>query len=278
MLSYRHAFHAGNHADVLKHFVLYVILDYFKRKDKPFWYIDTHSGAGWYDWHGQQAQKVGEFVQGMARLHQATDLPAELLEFARFMCDIAPNERFYAGSPCLAQAMLRSDDRLRLFELHPADFEMLADNLRGDKRAVVRREDGFAGLKALLPPPSRRAVVLIDPPYEDKRDYAKAVSVLQEAQRRFATGCYVLWYPCLSREESIRLPEDLQKALGGNHLRVELFVHAPRADGFGMHGSGLWVINPPFVLADVLRRCLPDLTQLLAQDDAAYHVLQVNVA
>lgn len=274
MLSYRHAFHAGNHADVLKHFVLFLILTYFKRKDKPFWYVDTHSGAGLYDLQGEEAGKVGEYVQGIKRLQQAIDLPDELVDFVAFMRASVPDARFYAGSPRVAQAALRADDRLRLFELHPTDFRILTDNVGADGRCVVRQEDGFAGLKAVLPPPVRRAVVLMDPPYEDKRDYAKVVAALQAAHRRFATGCYVLWYPCLSREESVGLPQALQKAFPTQYLQAELHVHAPRADGFGMHGSGLWVINPPFVLDDILRRCLPVLLRCLRQDDAARYVLQ----
>ena len=279
MLSYRHAFHAGNHADVLKHFVLWLVLDYFNRKDKSYWYVDTHSGAGLYDLGGSEAQKVGEYRSGIARLMAAEALPEPLAQFRGRLKDILPQANLYCGSPWLAQAQTRGCDRLRLFELHPADFALLENNMReaGLKRSgIIRREDGFKGLISLLPPPTRRAVVLIDPPYEEKQDYARVVQTLKEAQKRFAQGCYLLWYPCLSREESRRLPEQLKKLSPDNYLLAELHAAAPRADGFGMHGSGMFLINPPYLLAGQLHDSLPALTRLLAQDEGARFVLDIN--
>lgn len=292
MLSYRHAYHAGNHADVLKHFTLYTILNYYNQKDKPYWYIDTHAGAGLYDLRGDEANKVGEYQQGIARLWAAggqpeNHYPETLAAFARFAQTsaqtLAAHEtktQLYAGSPLWAAKLLRPSDKLRLFELHPADFSLLQDNLRAlrlGKRAIAKQEDGFAGLISLLPPATRRAVVLIDPPYERKQDYAQVVHTLRDALKRFEQGCYMVWYPCLSREESHTLPEKLAKLLPDNHLRAELHVHAPRADGFGMHGSGMFILNPPYILDSILREALPELARLLAQDNGAKFILNSQI-
>ena len=302
MLSYRHAYHAGNHADVLKHFTLYTILNYYNQKDKPYWYIDTHAGAGLYDLHSSEANKVGEYQQGIARLWAAYGQPENqdaaaprqpenpqpseaLTAFAQFAQTLAAHEaepaaQLYAGSPLWAAKLLRPADKLRLFELHPADFALLQNNLhalRLGKRAIAKQEDGFAGLISLLPPATRRAVVLIDPPYERKQDYAQVVHTLREALKRFEQGCYMVWYPCLSREESHTLPEKLAKLLPDNHLRAELHVHAPRADGFGMHGSGMFILNPPYILDSILREALPELARLLAQDNGAKFILNSQI-
>ena len=294
MLSYRHAYHAGNHADVLKHFTLYAVLNYYNQKDKPYWYIDTHAGAGLYDLRGDEANKVGEYQQGIARLWAAYGQPENnetaaqrqpetLAAFAQFAQTLAAHEAMtplYAGSPLWAAKLLRPSDKLRLFELHPADFRLLQDNihaLRLGKRAIAKQEDGFAGLISLLPPATRRAVVLIDPPYELKQDYAQVIHTLRDALKRFEQGCYMVWYPCLSREESHTLPEKLAKLLPDNHLRAELHVHAPRADGFGMHGSGMFILNPPYILDSILRETLPELAQLLAQDGGAKWVLESKI-
>ncbi|OSI12676.1 23S rRNA (adenine(2030)-N(6))-methyltransferase RlmJ [Neisseria canis] len=281
MLSYRHAFHAGNHADILKHFTLWLVLDYFNKKDKPYWYIDTHSGAGVYNLAAEQAQKVGEYRQGIARLRAASGLPEALQQFNACLNKLLPDENLYCGSPLLAAATLRESDKMRLFELHPVDFALLQNNVREWKlgrRCITRQENGYQGLISLLPPPTRRAVVLIDPPYEEKQDYERVLQTLKEAQKRFAEGCYLVWYPCLSREESRKLPKALTKLSPENYLNVQLHVHAPRADGFGMHGSGMFVINPPYLLAKQLTDTLPGLCKLLKQDDRARFELDYRIA
>lgn len=280
MLSYRHAFHAGNHADVLKHFVLYLVLQYFNQKDKPYWYIDTHSGAGLYNLHSDEAQKVGEYQDGIARIQEVTQLPALLTHFRQHLNTMLPEKHLYAGSPFWAQSLLREADKMRLFELHPNDFSLLLNNVRQwqlGRRCIIKQEDGFQGLLALLPPATRRAVVLIDPPYELKQDYAQATHILKDALKRFETGCYMVWYPCLSREESQTLPEKLKKLQPENYLRAELHVHKPRADGFGMHGSGMFIISPPYLLAQQLQQTLPEITALLAQDSGAKYVLDYQI-
>src|ERR1700743_505262 len=175
MLSYRHAFHAGNHADVLKHLIVVQALKYMAQKDKPFWYIDTHAGAGAYALDSAEAAKNAEFASGIGALWGRKDVPpavAELLDEVRYM-NPDGKLRFYPGSPYLAWRQLREQDRMRLFELHPTEINVLRDNFRyAGRRAMLSAGDGIEGIKALLPPPPRRAFVLIDPSYEDKRDYA----------------------------------------------------------------------------------------------------------
>jgi 23S rRNA (adenine2030-N6)-methyltransferase len=277
MLSYRHAFHAGNHADVLKHFVQMQLLHYLAQKDKPFWVIDTHAGAGCYELDRGYAAKNAEYESGIARLWQAGGLPAALADYVALVKGLNPDGqlKLYPGSPLVSQQLLRDQDRLRLFELHPSDFELLAQNFaERDKQVIVQKADGFGALKALLPPPPRRALVLIDPPYEEKQDYARVVDALQEGLKRFANGIYAVWYPCLQREESARLPEKLKRLPVKSWLQVELHVQSPAADGFGMHGSGMFVLNPPWTLHATLQEVMPKLLALLGQDAGARFVLE----
>ena len=272
MLSYRHAFHAGNHADVLKHFVLLQLLEYYCRKDKPFWYIDTHAGAGVYSLTEGYATKNAEFAAGIGRLWNAADLPLPLQAYVAEIRALNANGKleFYPGSPWLAWHAVREQDKLRLFELHPSDHEILAANFADVSRQVkVDKADGFDGLKALLPPATRRAVVLIDPPYEDKGDYARVVASLRDALKRFATGCYAIWYPLLQRNESRQLVEQLRGVAGNNWLHASLTVHTPGADGFGMHGSGMFIVNPPYTLPQVLQQVMPYLRDALQIDSGA---------
>ena len=279
MLSYRHAFHAGNHADVLKHWVEILLLTHLGHKDKPYWYIDTHAGAGAYALDSGYASKNAEFDTGIGRLWTRNDLPATLAEYVALVRQFNPDGalRAYPGSPMVAQRCLRPSDRMRLFELHSTDHGLLAGNFADAQRQVrVEHADGFEGIKAVLPPPPRRALVLIDPPYEDKRDYARVVTSLKEALKRFATGCYAVWYPQLQRLESRDLPEKL-KLLGVDWLHVSLSVQRPSDDGFGMHGSGMFVLNPPWTLPDTLQTALPYLVEVLGQDRGARHTLEWEI-
>ena len=279
MLSYRHAFHAGNHADVLKHAVLVALMRYLTQKDKPLWVIDTHAGAGAYGLDAGYAAQNAEWESGIARLMERADLPPALADYVALVRGMNPAGRlnFYPGSPYLAHALLRPDDRLRLFELHPTDVDLLGKTFQaGGRQVIVTQGDGFAGLKSLLPPPSRRGLALIDPPYEDKRDYATVLEALKDSQKRFATGVYMLWYPLLQRPEAQRLPERLRK-LPGKWLDAQLQVAAPRRDGFGMHGSGLFVLNPPWTLQTTLAEALPVLKSALALDDGATYHLETSV-
>lgn len=270
MLSYRHAFHAGNHADVLKHLVLSEVLHYFNEKDSPYWYIDTHAGAGMYELGRGPAGVNAEFEQGIGRLWGRADLAPALARYLELVrgCNQGQRLRRYPGSPVLADAVLRPADRMRLFELHPAELSALGSRFRAAGRRVqVRGEDGFDGLASMLPPPTRRAVVLIDPPYEVKRDYRRVEEALAGAIRRFATGSYLVWYPRLARAEAQTLRERLRRLPLESWLQVELQVRAPARGG--MFGSGVFVVNPPWVLPQRLAEALPTLRDLLAQDQGA---------
>jgi len=272
MLSYRHAFHAGNHADVLKHFIEVQLLRYLAQKDKPFWYIDTHAGAGCYSLDSGYAAQNAEYESGIARLWDRDDLPEPLAEYVALVKKINPDGemKLYPGSPLIALELLREQDRLRLFELHPTDHELLQENFAADSRRVlVQKADGFGALKALLPPPPRRALVLIDPPYEEKQDYQRVVSALNEGIKRFANGVYAVWYPQLQRTESSQLPQQLKQLEVKSWLHVALSVQAPGEEGFGMHGSGMFILNPPWTLHDELKQVMPYLVKVLGQDGSA---------
>ncbi|MBM4182566.1 MAG: 23S rRNA (adenine(2030)-N(6))-methyltransferase RlmJ [Betaproteobacteria bacterium] len=275
MLSYRHAFHAGNHADVLKHFVLVCLLRHLAQKDKPFWVIDTHAGAGAYGLDAGYAAKNAEFADGIGRLLDKAELPAALADYVDLVRGMNAGGKlsFYPGSPYLAAKLLRPQDRLRLFEMHPTDVDLLGKTFQNDKRVIVTRGDGFAGLRALLPPPPRRALVLIDPSYEDKADYSRVVEAVKDSLKRFPTGTYAIWYPQLARPEARRLPERLRALKDVAWLDASLSVRKPATGEPGMSGSGVFVVNPPWTLAGTLRECLPALKSALALDDnAGFHL------
>ena len=187
--------------------------------------------------------------------------------------------KHYPGSPWLAWQMLRDADRLRLFELHSTEIKVLSNNFRGAGRRVMLYDgDGFAGIKAILPPPPRRAVVLIDPSFEDKRDYARTVQALQDSLQRFATGMYAVWYPQVQRRESVQLPAQLKRLGGSDWLHVTLTVKQPVAGGLGLHGSGMFIVNPPWTLKAQLEEAMPTLVRLLGQDSAAKFTLEAQTS
>jgi 23S rRNA (adenine2030-N6)-methyltransferase len=291
MFSYRHAFHAGNHADVLKHVVTIQLLQYLNQKDTPYMYVDTHAGAGVYALDGGYAAKNTEYDTGIARLWDRKDLPAPLADYVKLIRELNPSGklRYYPGSPYCADKTMREPDRLRLFELHPADSKILADNFRKmdahaaeqghrpatrGKRVMITRDDGFNSLKALLPPPTRRGLVLMDPPYENKDDYRKVRIAIEEALVRFATGTYAVWYPVLQRLESRQLPDKLKRIKANGWVNVTLTICTPSPDGFGLHSSGMFVINPPFTLEPMLRELMPYLVKTLGTDSGATFTLE----
>ncbi len=281
MLSYRHAFHAGNHADVLKHFVLIELARYLGQKDAPFWIIDTHAGAGLYALDTGYATQLAEYVDGIGRLWNRKDIPPALGEYLSLVRELNPDGqlRAYPGSPWIAQRLLRNEDRLRLFELHTTDSKLLQDNFRTldaklQRRIIIQASDGLAGLKALLPPPPRRALVLIDPSYEDKADYKNIPLVLKDALTRFATGTYAIWYPQLQRNDAQRLPAALKTLPVKSWLNVSLSVNTPNEDGFGMHGSGMFILNPPWTLHKTLSEVMPYLLKMLGKDAGATFLLE----
>jgi 23S rRNA (adenine2030-N6)-methyltransferase len=280
MLSYRHAFHAGNHADVLKHYVIAQVLEYATSKDKPFWYIDTHAGAGMYSLDKGYAAQNAEYETGIGRLWTASDMPASLSRYVSLVKGLIGSKvlRHYPGSPQIANQLLRHEDRSRLFELHPTDSKLLRQLFKDAGRQVlIETTDGFAGIKAMLPPPPRRAVVLIDPPYEEKQDYQRVVKMIEDSLQRFATGTYILWYPLLQRPEPSQMIEKLEKLPCKSWLHVSLTVQTPSMEGFGMHGSGLFIINPPWTLPAMLAESLPYLVEKLGLDEGAGYTLESHI-
>jgi len=281
MFSYRHAFHAGNHADVLKHMVLVHLLRYLAQKDKPLWFVDTHAGAALYALDEGYATKNAEFETGIGRLWARKDLPAPLDEYVAQVRAVNTSARLraYPGSPQLATQMLRAQDRLRMFELHSTESRLLQKHFRGDApRAIAQPGDGFEGLQSVLPPPSRRGLVLVDPSYEDRGDYKRVVESLREGLKRFSTGVYAIWYPQVQRHESRRFPDQLKRLQEQDWLHVTLTVKRPVAGGLGLHGSGMFVLNPPWTLPKALKEAMPYLVKVLGQDAAAGFVLESELA
>ena len=309
MFSYRHAFHAGNHADVLKHITLVAILRHLMRKDSPLLLVDTHAGAGIYRLDDGAAETSGEAAAGIARLQGALGHTDSGQKSALALAPISPVAtsniatalsdylsliasfntgpaargawRVYPGSPMLMHALMTEGerasvhDRLKLFELHPTDAQALLahiDQLQAGRQVAVARHDGFEALKGLLPPPasgagSRRALVLIDPSYEIKSDYAKVAAAVQDGLKRFATGVYAVWYPIIPRPEAHGLPRRLKtiaQQAGRGWLHATLNVGAA-VDGTGLSASGMFIINPPHTLKASLDDALPQVLQALSE-------------
>lgn len=272
MLSYRHSFHAGNHGDVLKHWSLVTMLDYLNQKEKPYWYIDTHSGAGRYHLGDAHSQKNREHEQGIQRLFGQRGLPESLARYVALVTDlggVSQNGHLqgYPGSPVIAQSLAREQDKLRLFELHKSDSRKLESHMGADQRVRVDASDGFAGLKALLPPPTKRGLIMIDPSYEVKSDYSKVLKVIPDAVRRFSVGVFVLWYPLLSHLDNVNFKERILKLDGMKWMDLRLCVD-DRPTAQGMFGSGLFVVNPPWKLQEQALQVLPCLADKLGVNDA----------
>jgi 23S rRNA (adenine2030-N6)-methyltransferase len=287
MLAYRHAFHAGNHADVLKHISLMLVLRHMNQKDKPYRYIDTHAGAGGYSLEGRYAQKKGEYEQGIERLWAAGGCPSAAPAVQAVVADyLALVKQFnadgklhqYPGSPAVARMLLRDTDPMACFEMHPTDERILSSYLGDRKHTQVMQADGFEGLKSLLPPPSRRAVVLMDPSYEIKADYGRVVASLRDALGRFADGVYMLWYPQVQKVEAAGLPKRLQAMAPKSWLHARLTVQQPDSQGFGLAGSGVFIFNPPYTLHEQLSQVLPALRDSLAQYEGAQILLDHRAA
>lgn len=293
MFSYRHAFHAGNHADVLKHTVLIAALRHLLQKDTALTVLDTHAGAGLYRLDGDYATTSAESAYGVARLATATEpLTPALADYLAVLRAFNQGKelRVYPGSPCIVQHLLRAQDRLKLFELHPTDARSLAGHvaqLDAGRQVQMLMEDGFEGVKKFLPPPARRALLLCDPSYEIKSDYGRVQKMVADALTRFATGCYAVWYPLIARPEAHDLPRRLKtlaQQAGKPWLHATLTVKAGKtpqladADGKikrpGLPASGMFLINPPYTLHAALKESLPQLQRLLGQDRHAAHTLE----
>ena len=334
MFSYRHAFHAGNHADVLKHTCLIALMKYLTQKDTALTVIDTHAGAGLYRLDGDYTETSGEASEGIFKLISASKSAPEkagragaatkklapstaaakatpavpeaaadyawapaLLDYLELLRGLNPHFaqtsdpahlKIYPGSPFIEQKFLSGRDKLKLFELHPTDFKSLTGNIEQlgvGRQVVVAREDGFEALKTFLPPPARRAMVLCDPSYEMKSDYARVAACMGDAVKRFATGTYVVWYPIIPRPEAHDLPRKL-KTLAvkaqRSWLHATLTVKSSKLttdnDGEvvrpGLPASGMFIINPPHTLKAELNAALPQMVALLGQDRNAGFTLE----
>jgi 23S rRNA (adenine2030-N6)-methyltransferase len=275
MLGYRHSFHAGNFADVLKHIVLIEILEYLKKKDKPFCCIDTHAGPGTYQLNGEYAQKNREFENGIGKLWQRDDLPDRVASYVNLIKRFNSSELLtcYPGSPAIAKQLLRSKDRLFLYELHSTEIELLRTTGNKNRRIKVFHADGLKHAMGLLPPNEHRGLTLIDPSYEIKSDYSLVVETLVNMYKRFATGTYALWYPVVERSRNHKL----EKAIHSSGIKnVQLFELGVRSDTdqLGMTASGMIVINPPWTLAATMQQILPWLADVLGDDGAGFYRIQ----
>ena len=263
MLSYRHSFHAGNHADVLKHLALIAILEAQLKKPTPICYVDSHAGAGRYALDSAEARKTGESADGVGRL---LNHPAQAPLLRRYLeliqaADAAPQH--YPGAPCLAQTLLRAQDRLVLCELHPAEIEHLRHNCRGDARVAIHQRDGFEALRALLPPAQARCLVLIDPAYELKSDYAACAEAVSWLRRHVRSAVIALWFPCLPGKPADDMRARILAQPGTEVLELGLSVREPLGD-FGMYGSGMLICQPPWQIDEQIRAALAELAPRLA--------------
>ena len=271
-MNYRHAFHAGNHADVLKHCVLALCLNYLNRKDKAWRYIDTHAGIGLYDLTSSEAQRSPEWRDGIARLWDKplSDEVEELLRPYRHSVQVTNDGdelQTYPGSPAVARAIARKQDRLTLVELHPADSETLATHYAGDHQVKCIELDGWLALGSFVPPKERRGLCLVDPPFEQPGEFDRLVSGLAKAHARWREGIYLLWYPIKDVKSVDTFYNALRDWRGAPTLQISLNVRPAKGETFD--GSGLICVNPPYMLHNQLETVLPALTKRLAQDSGA---------
>lgn len=265
-MNYRHAYHAGNHADVLKHIVLARLIEHLKKKDKPFRVIDAHAGIGLYDLHGIEAGKTGEWEGGVGKMAApfTDEIEALLVPWRSVIAALNPagGLRYYPGSPELAARLMRPSDRLLANELHPEDAMELERQVIGDDRVEVTALDADVCIKSHLPPPERRGLVLIDPPYEAKDETGRALRMLQHGLRRFASGVFVVWYPLKADDIGASIVAGVQDLGIAATLQVELRVREAFSGG-GLAGSGLAIVNTPWRLDEELRLIVPALADRL---------------
>ncbi len=269
MLSYRHSYHAGNFADLLKHIIQVEILEHLVKKDKPFEYIDTHAGAGLYNLTSAHADKNPEYKDGIAKLKTA-EWP-ELSQYLTLIKHFNPQQelKLYPGSPAIGSHYLRAKDRAWLFELHPSDSQKLQQHYAKDKRVRVHNEDGFQGLLGLVPPTARRGLVLIDPSYEIKNDYGRVFDVVKKAYNKFPTGSYAIWYPVVERQRINQLETQFKRSGIKNIQLFELGLEKD-SEQHGMTASGMIVINPPWTLMEKMKTLLPKLAHALDKKREAF--------
>jgi len=263
-MNYRHAFHAGNFADVVKHLALVSILTHLKKKPTPFAVIDTHAGRGLYDLSGDEAKRSGEAAWGIDRLRGLTEGPRTLMSYLDLVREFG--ETRYPGSPLFAAKMLRDKDRLVAIEKHPEDFQALRRALKPFKRARVLEADGYAQLPSLLPPPERRGLILIDPPYESPDEFSLAARAVGSALQRFATGIMLIWFPIKSPAAANAFSGEVLAAGPGKLLRLDIDAGA---EGERMGSAGLLIVNPPFGFPDEMQAVLAVLAPLLGRHGPA---------
>lgn len=273
MLSYRHAFHAGNFADVFKHLVLVKSLEYLLQKPGPLLYIDTHAGAGSYPLNNAMSRKTNEYAQGAGAL-QLQQLPADFAPYGRLI-ERYGKQGVYPGSPLIAADLLRDQDKLRLFELHPSDYPKLARLFAKDRRVRTEQSDGHHALKSQLPAAQKRALVLMDPAYEVKREYQTVVESLLAGYKRMANATYLLWYPVVQRDWIDRMVRQLRTSNMKDIWQFELGLEPDNRE-HGMTASGMIAINPPWVMPQQMGDLLPLLQQQLARDRGFYRIEQIR--
>jgi 23S rRNA (adenine2030-N6)-methyltransferase len=265
-MNYRHAYHAGNVADVLKHVVLLAVLDHLGRKDSPYCYLDTHAGRGRYPLGAAETQRAGEFRDGIARLLPSTDAPPAVARYLEQVRTLGVEDSVlttYPGSPCIALSAMRPTDRAVLCEWQAAEARALREAVGADRRAAVHERDGYEALVALVPPKEKRGIALIDPPYEDPAEYERLEKTLLAALSRWPTGVYATWYPIKHGDASGRFLERMAASGVRRQLIVELTHERDDTPG-GLNGSGVLLINPPYQLDTVLAPALPWLHRHLS--------------
>jgi 23S rRNA (adenine2030-N6)-methyltransferase len=266
MLSYRHGYHAGNAADVLKHFMLTYVLDYIKKKDKGFIFIDSHAGAGKYLISDPYMQKNKEYLQGIEKILQLKNDNIFLKKYLDLVKSINFNSdlKIYPGSCFLAARSLRPNDNLYFFELHPKEFLNLKKNFENDSRVIIENRDSYQRLKKLLPPKERRAVILIDPSYELKDEYEKVSEMLSDCYKKFPLGVYIIWYPVLKSKKSEKFIFNVLKKKYKNLSHVEMITDNLNN---GMQGSGLFILNCPWSIENDIKKSLETIFDCLKKNN-----------
>ncbi|TAL61789.1 MAG: 23S rRNA (adenine(2030)-N(6))-methyltransferase RlmJ [Legionella sp.] len=273
MLSYQHGYHAGTFADVVKHLALTRVLAYLKQKDKPLFYLETHSGKGLYDLRDTQAVKTGESKQGIQLLWpQRNTLPPVFNDYLQSIISLNQSGelRHYPGSPWLAMHSLRNQDRMYFCELHPKEYQLLNQLPHLNKKVHISHSDGIASLKSLLPPPEKRGLIFIDPAYEIKEEYKKIPQAIKQSYQHFSQGVYGLWYPVVDKKFTEQLLRGMQDIGAKNTLHIQFNLTLARQDG--MTGCGLCFINPPYTLAEEMKEALECLKRYFNPGVSSYRI------
>lgn len=272
MLSYRHSFHAGNHADVLKHITISLIVTALKKKEKPFSYIESHSGAGLYDLKSGHSLKTNEFKCGILRLWDIDNTFIALKPYIETIKSLNPADlNLYPGSPLIAKMLLRDKDKISLSELHPKDFESLKSNFKHRKKTVIQKIDGYKFINSQIPPKENRGIVVIDPSYEIKTEYTNCITSILQLYSKWNTGIYCLWYPVIKRANIDQMYHRLLQSNIKKILQIELLIRDDNND-IGMTGSGLFIINPPWKIDQEFQKILPILKDKMAPEQGSYTI------